>query len=257
MILKRHYAAAYFQFEEWLQLEGFCHGFFTRRGGCSPKPFDSLNVSFGVADQNACVAQNRRTVAAAFGKRDVVALQQEHGADVFVLNREKLEAGGGRPPRKIRADAVITDIRGHLLMIQTADCQPVMLYDPVCRAAGNVHAGWRGSAADIIGKTVEQMTIRFGASPKDILAGIGPSLGPCCAEFRNYPRELPPAFWRHRIGLHHFDFWAISRSQLMAAGIRPQNIYVSRYCTRCRPEWFFSFRRRRRTGRQASIIGLV
>jgi hypothetical protein len=100
------------------------------------------------------------------------------------------------------------------------------------------------------------MKQHFGCSPNDILAGIGPSLGPCCAEFINYETEIPKEFWGYKDSDDIFDFWAISFDQLMKAGVPERNIESSQMCTRCRTETFYSYRAEKTTGRFASVIGL-
>ncbi len=95
-------------------------------------------------------------------------------------------------------DAMITDAPGQSLVIQTADCQAVLIYDPVRKAVANIHSGWRGSIQNIIGLTVQAMIKEFDSDPKNLLAGIGPSLGPCCAEFIHYRTEIPKAFWSYK-----------------------------------------------------------
>jgi YfiH family protein len=159
-------------------------------------------------------------------------------------------------PQALIADAVVTDRSENYLVIQVADCQSVLMYEPVRRVVANVHSGWRGSIQNIIGCTVDAMKQYFGCSPDDILAGIGPSLGPCCAQFINYETEIPKEFWDYKDPDDHFDFWAISTDQLMKAGVRERNIESSQMCTRCRTEEFFSFRAEKTTGRFASVIGL-
>jgi copper oxidase (laccase) domain-containing protein len=130
------------------------------------------------------------------------------------------------------------------------------LYEPVRRVVANVHCGWRGSIQNIIGRTVETMARQFGCSPGSIVAGIGPSLGPCCAEFINYKAEIPQAFWKYKDSDHHLDFWSVSRDQLTKAGVASENIETSRICTRCRADEFFSYRTAKITGRFAAVIGL-
>ena len=138
-----------------------------------------------------------------------------------------------------------------------ADCQAILLYDPVRRVVANVHSGWRGSVSDIAGKTVAAMENRFGCRGRNLVAAIAPSLGPCCAEFRNYREEIPESFWRYKDGAEHFDFWKISRDQLAAAGLTPDNIHAGGLCTRCRTDLFYSYRgEARQTGRFAAVIGL-
>lgn len=120
----------------------------------------------------------------------------------------------------------------------------------------NVHSGWRGSIANIIGHTLDAMKKNFGSDPAHVVAGIGPSLGPCCAEFVNYKEEIPEPFWKYRNDRRHFDFWAVSRDQLCEAGVCAENIHISGLCTRCRTDLFFSYRAEGITGRFAAIIGL-
>ncbi|HUT43902.1 MAG TPA: laccase domain-containing protein, partial [Desulfobacterales bacterium] len=120
----------------------------------------------------------------------------------------------------------------------------------------NVHSGWRGSINNIIGCTLKVMENSFGCRSRDVVAGIGPSLGPCCAEFVNYKKEIPEAFWKYKNDTNHFDFWSISRDQLCEAGVLFENVDLSRMCTKCDSNRFFSFRGEGTTGRFAALIGL-
>jgi YfiH family protein len=131
-----------------------------------------------------------------------------------------------------------------------------MLVDPRRKVVANVHVGWRGSINGIIARTLGAMVKRFGCQAHDIVAGIGPSLGPCCAEFVNYKKEIPEKFWSYKDAAHHFDFWAISRDQLVADGVLPENIAISHMCTKCNTELFFSYRAEGTTGRFAAVIGM-
>jgi YfiH family protein len=157
---------------------------------------------------------------------------------------------------KLEGDAMISDCPGDYLCIQVADCQPVILYDSDQHVIANIHVGWRGSVKNIIGHTITQMINQYGSHPDAIHAAIGPSLGPCCAEFVNYRSELPPAFWAYCDSRDHFDFWSISRMQLQQSGVLPEHIELSRICTRCRTQDFYSYRAEGRTGRFAALIGL-
>jgi YfiH family protein len=240
------------QFEHLASFEGLCHGVFTRQGGVSRGPFVSLNTSFSCGDQPDSVRRNRARIARWAGLTETVYLNQVHGDDVLVIKRDAPSAEQG----PATADAVVTDLCNRLLIIQVADCQAILLFDPVRRVIGNVHSGWRSSVSNILGKTVAVLTQRFGCRPADMRAGIAPSLGPCCAEFVHYRRELPPALWPYKDQRDRFDFWAISRDQLLAAGLRPDAIVSSGVCTRCHTEQFYSYRASRRTGRFAVVIGL-
>jgi hypothetical protein len=151
---------------------------------------------------------------------------------------------------------MLTDRAGKFLVVQVADCQPILMHDPVRRVVANVHCGWRGSLADVAGRTVAALQGRFGCAPQDLLVGVGPSLGPCCAEFVNYRSEIPERLWGYRRDSVCFDFWAMTRDQLVAAGVRDGNIQISGLCTRCDPGRFFSYRTHNRTGRFPAVIGL-
>ena len=243
-----------YQFENLAAYPELCHGITGRSGGTSPPPFDDLNMARSVGDDAGHVAANRRLLQAQFDAMTPVYLRQVHSSTVAVLD------GVGDDGRASvvcgEADAVVTDRQGRLLTILVADCQPVMLYDPAASVVANIHSGWRGSIANIIGRTVAAMQDRFACRPADILAGIGPSLGPCCGEFVNFREEIPPALWSYQVAENHFDFWALSRDQLVQAGLRPEHIEASGICTRCRSDLFFSYRAAKETGRMAAVIGM-
>ena len=161
------------------------HGFSARQGGVSPAPFDALNMALHVGDDPALVWENRRRYFAALGldAERICTIRQVHGTEIVRAVRR--DAGRGARAYEdalADADAVITNDSGVPLMLCFADCVPVLLYDPVHHAAGVVHAGWKGTVAEIGRKTVQRMAETFGSRPQDILAGIGPSIGACCFE---------------------------------------------------------------------------
>ncbi|MFO7748788.1 MAG: peptidoglycan editing factor PgeF [Desulfobacteraceae bacterium] len=246
------------QFDNLKSSPRISHGVFSRKGGFSPPPFASLNVGLGIGDSEERVLKNRRAIARTMGFSRTLFLNQTHGKRVLVFKRESGSDGSRPNPLDLSADGAVTDIPGLLLFIQTADCQAVMLHDPVKGVAANIHSGWKGSAANIIGAGVDKMRSEFGSDPSTILAGIGPSLGPCCAELVNYATELPKNAWQYRREEQscHFDFWRMSRDQLLDRGVKPGNIELSGTCTKCASEHYFSFRRNRTTGRFASVIAL-
>ena len=227
------------------------YGMFTRKGGKSGPPFDSLNVGENVGDDAAIVAENRRIVLSAMGGGHLVSLTQVHGSKVVSVGRDDLPWGSA-----VEADALVTDIPGVILLIKVADCQPVLIYDYKKRVVANVHSGWRGSVENILGDTLHVMTDDFGCDPATMVAAIGPSLGPCCAEFVDYKREIPEPLWMYKDDAHHFDFWRMSRDQLAQEGVPEEHIAVAGMCTRCRTDLFFSYRKEGTTGRLACVIGL-
>ncbi|NLZ17107.1 MAG: peptidoglycan editing factor PgeF [Desulfobulbaceae bacterium] len=233
------------------------HGMFCRLGGVSTGHFSALNLSFGVGDALKNVLHNRKIALNSLGLSSLVSLGQVHGEQILVLK----QAPGQEEYQGY--DAVISNQPGIALMIQQADCQAVLLHDPVQQIIAAIHCGWRGSVAGIIGLTISQMATEFAVKPANLRAVISPSLGPCCAEFINYHKELPE--WMHAYATQdkpaHFDFWAISRRQLSEAGVRPGRIDSANICTRCNRD-YFSFRRAKAEtsgicGRNGSAIGLA
>ncbi len=249
MILTHAPGVSYFQFEQLAGFPEIAHGVFLRSPGQSEPPFGRLNISLAVGDDPERVARNREAVARCLGAGTLTAARQVHGSEVVVVD--------GRPPAAPPVgDALVTGHAGTFLMIAAADCQAILMCDPRRRVVAGVHSGWRGSVADVAGRTVAVMRERFGCDPGDIRAGIGPSLGPCCAEFLNYRTEIPEALWSYRRDGVFFDFWALTRDQLTRSGLRDGHIETGGICTRCRTDLFFSHRGEKHTGRFPAVIGL-
>ncbi|WP_136795453.1 peptidoglycan editing factor PgeF [Desulfosediminicola ganghwensis] len=231
------------------------YGLFNRHGGVSKGAFDSLNIGLAVGDAPELVAENRRLVKARMGVSHLLSGKQVHGEEVYSLAEpltEDLEVDG--------YDAFITNQPDVGLMVQHADCQALLLYDPENKVIGAVHSGWRGSVMNIIGTTVQAMQKEFGCNPGGMRAVVSPSLGPCCAEFVHYQKELPAHFQQHMDDRLRFDFWQISRDQLLEQGLADSAIILPGRCTSC-SEDYFSYRRACResngiTGRNCSVIAL-
>jgi YfiH family protein len=228
------------------------HGFFTRQGGVSTGAYHSLNVSLAVGDGREAVARNLRRMQQALGLTGLAGAAQVHGGRAAVIT----SAEQAREEDIPEVDILVTTVPGLGLLIKQADCQAVMFYDPVKRVAANVHCGWRGQVHNILGETVRLLQDRFATRPADLYAAVGPSLGPCCAEFRNFRQELPPPLWTYQVRPTYFDLWRLSRDQLAAAGVSPARIDLAGLCTRCGPGDFYSYRRDKVTGRQGAIIAL-
>ncbi len=149
MILRNKNGLAYYQFEHLAAFPEIQHGIFARDGGHSQTPFDRLNVSFSVGDDREHVGRNRQLVAGCMGGQDLAFAHQVHGDTVRVID-------GLPPPAPVSGaaavpvgDAMVTDRTGKLLVVQVADCQPVLLFDPERRVVANIHSGWRGSVANV------------------------------------------------------------------------------------------------------------
>ncbi len=227
------------------------HGFFSRRGGVSQGPYESLNLSLAVGDDPKAVAANRRRLQEVLQLQVLAGAAQVHGQGHLVVT-----GNPHAPAETPEVDILFTAAPGVGLLIKQADCQAVMLYDPVRRVAANVHCGWRGQVQNILASAVRRLEEIFGSRAPDLRAAVGPSLGPCCAEFRHFRQEFPPQFWGYQVRPTYFDLWQLSRDQLAAAGLRPDHIEVAELCTRCRAPEFYSYRRDRITGRQGAVIAL-
>ena len=249
--------ASFFQFENLNKFPEIRHGIFTRHFGYSTGPFRSLNVSHGLGDAKDNVIKNRQHISQAMGGQALVFIEQVHNDRVIIFHSQNPASSVGNDRAFGIGDALVSNVRRKNLTIQLADCQSILLYDPVRRVIANTHSGWRGSIKNIIGRTVAVMKNHFRCTAADIIAGIGPSLGPCCSEFVNYREEIPQKFWHYKLSTDHFDFWAVSRDQLISAGVLSKNIETANMCTKCNTEAFFSYRGEGQTGRFASVIGLI
>jgi YfiH family protein len=190
-----------------------------------------------------------------FGLRDseypagIVTVKQIHSSIVFDASAVDSSCQG---------DALVSHTPGRIVGIKTADCVPILLADPATRAVASVHAGWRGTAANIIQRTVSAMSAQWQTRPEDIRAAIGPSIGPCCYEVGE---EVARHFGMHSLGMGgsgkvHLDLPRENEKQLRAAGVR--DIWISGECTFCAAGRFFSWRREQeRAGRMISFIGLT
>jgi YfiH family protein len=250
----------YYQFDQFVQNgRNVVHACFTRLGGASRPPWQSLNTGHTVGDDLAHVRENHERICQALGIRrsEIVSPHQVHSAIVRVVGDRD------RGAVKEGTDALVTDVPGVYLMLRFADCVPVLFYDPVRGAVGLAHAGWRGTVACIARATVQRMAEAFGCRPADIRAGIGASIGPCCYEVGDEVVEAvreafpvaPFLLQRRASGRWHFDLWAANRYQLFRAGLT--SVEVSGLCTACRTDEWFSHRAEMgRTGRLGAVIGL-
>lgn len=232
------------------------HAVFTRVGGVSPAPYNSLNVHFQGKDKRENVLENRRRVMKAMGLIHCVSGVQTHGRGVLVIDaakKEELFTAGRRTVEMEDTDALVTNQRGVGLMIQVADCQAIIFFDPGKKILGMAHAGWRGLKQNISAEVVAAM-VGLGANPAHILVGIGPSLGMANSDFTDVEAELGPEFVPFsKAG--KVNLWEFSRRQLMALGIEERKIENAHINTANLEEGrqFFSYRRDGETGRFAVV----
>ena len=230
---------------------GVLHGFSTRLGGVSPAPWDSLNLDDRRGDDIANVQENFRRLCAALDMdvRRAVLSRQVHRDDVRIVTAADAGKGLWTPQDYDSADALVTDVPGLPLVVFSADCNVILLHDPVRRVVGAAHAGWRGAAAGIVYKTVRRMQETFGTDPRDLRAAIGAAIGPCCFETdADVPRALRDALGRaaepyitRRGQKWHVDLKGVNARWLEKAGVT--QIDVCPDCTACRPDLYWSHRR--------------
>ncbi len=236
---------------------GLIHAFMGRRGGVSQGRFSSLNMSTKVGDREEDVLRNMGIIKEALGMDGCAFMtpRQVHGDEVVVVE----ECGVGY--EAVEADGVITALRGVATGVLTADCVPVLLYDPVREVTGAVHAGWRGTVRCVCEKAVKKMETVFGSDPGDVIALIGPCIGICCytvgdevvERFRTMPRcEM---YIVNRGGRYRVDLQLANLDGLILSGLKKEHIYTVNICTSCRRDLFFSYRGDGDpTGRQISLI---
>lgn len=249
-----------------LEAEGFANGFSTRAGGCSPMPQDALNLAGFNEDDAANIRENRRRFLALFqGNWRLATCWQVHGADVrrVILGDSTVALDTNEE----RCDALTTDAPRILLGVQTADCVPVILGDARTGACAAVHAGWRGTAASIVSATLEGMREEYGTRVENVRACIGPAANVCCYEVGREVIETFRARFDYadellvptREGHARIDLQRANRRQLTSAGVSPDRIHTAPFCTICRNDLFFSYRREKklhgRTGRLLAVIG--
>lgn len=240
------------------------HGFTTRRNGTSRAPYDSLNIGLHVGDAPDAVIENRRRACQALGftLADWVSGEQVHGAHTCAVGPEHRGRGSVRHDDAIpQADGLATAAPGVLLAGYFADCVPVLVVDPHGPRVGLAHAGWRGTLAGVAGSLVRTMSEAFGSRPDELLAWLGPAIGPCC--FTVGP-DVAGRFREAGLGAcvaddgRRIDLRAANRELLLRAGLRAGRIDVSDACTACCTDRFFSHRAEGpRTGRMAALIGIA
>ena len=268
------YSLNFVRIAGWDEYGWMRHGFSTRAGGVSSVYGEhTLNLGWTKEDDDGAVAENRRRFLAVImrlgtqfdaEKRDavpqnaiemlekrslaqqgtLVTLRQVHSAVSRVVEagdgalEGRLQTAEGRAV--LEGDGMMTDVPGVMLGIQVADCVPVIVADVKRRAVGVFHAGWRGTEARIVEQGIGTMRMRYGSSPEDLVAAVGPSIGVCCysvgeelrLDFESqfaYSKEL----FSRRGSKVHLDLWEANRRQLLDAGVPEERISVVGECTAC------------------------
>lgn len=250
---------------------GIQHGFSTRKGGVSKEHLTSLNLSFSVEDARENVLENFRRIGERFGKtpEDFVLSKQSHETKVLKVGTKDRGKGITKERDYEGIDALITDEEGLILSCFSADCVPILFYDPIRKAVGACHSGWRGTKGKILRNVVEEMRKHFSSNPADILIAIGPSISKeqyivsedlGISFLEDYPdlgEDASSPMQRISKDKFQLDLWDLNRRIALDSGIREEHISISGYCTMENPELFFSHRYSQgRRGLQGAFICL-
>jgi hypothetical protein len=252
-VLREKNGVSYLTFPALEKFAFLRHSFSTRLGGVSKDEFASMNLSFRRGDPDETVLENYRIFCSAVGYdfQKLVASAQDHHTVVRHVTEADCGHGIWREKEWQSVDGLITDTPGLVLVTYYADCTPLYLVDPKNRAIGLSHAGWRGTVQEMGKRTVEAMVKTFGTDPKDLVAAIGPSIGPCCYEVDEPVIEaverLPyvskeTVLVQQENGRFHLDLWELNRQILVSAGVPADQITVGGVCTKCHSDLLYSHR---------------
>lgn len=252
--LKELYEVPFFTFEHLENTGIVMNGFSTRMGGVSTGDCATMNVSFERGDAEEAVRTNYELLAAAMGfsTDSLVFSKQTHTTNIRVVTEEDKGKGFTRKVDYTDVDGLITNVPGLTLATFYADCVPLFFVDPVHRAIGLSHSGWKGTVGKIGKKTVERMTKEFGTDPKDVLAAIGPSICQSCYEvsedvinqFKEAFEEAkwPEFFYAKENGKYQLNLWRANELIFEEAGILKEHYSTTNICTCCNPGYLFSHR---------------
>ncbi len=240
-----------YYFQNLNQYSGLFHFVTTRSGGVSETPYNSLNLGLHTADNPEHVLQNRALLANKIGidGEKILYASQVHSGNVKIIDEEAI--ANGVLANCPETDAMLTNIPGICLMVMVANCVPIVLFDPVQVVIAVIHAGWRGTVQNIVSNTVGAMIERYGSDPADIIAAIGPSIGPCCYEVgEEVKAKVESSFGSTEgclikqidSGKYHFDLWFANHKQLISNGLKGVNVETASLCTKCKPDVFYSSR---------------
>lgn len=224
------------------------HGFSTKLGGVSTGHCATMNISITRGDSPEAVAENKRRIGAAIGVKpeDMTFTHQTHTTNVAVVEE------GMRGGRFMETDGMVTDVPGICLVTFYADCVPLYFVDPVNRAIGLSHSGWRGTVHRMGKVTIDKMEKTYGTKPEDVIAAIGPSICQDCYEvstdvIQEFKANFREDCWEHLFyetdnGKYQLSLWKANEYVLLETGVRREHIAVTNVCTHCNPDVLFSHR---------------
>ena len=254
------------QFDNLSQFPAIGHFSTTRTGGCSTDRYASLNLGYNSGDRPKNVLSNRQILCSALeiSFEHLIFPKQTHTGAVKVISDDFFDRDETEKKYFLNeTDAVITNLKNVCVAVKTADCVPVLVYDPVKQVVAAIHAGWRGAAQNIVQNTINQMIASFGSDPSDLWAGIGPSISPQIYEVgEEVWSQFAPGFYQPTNPFKNekrlLDLWKANHHQLTSSGVPENQIEVAQICTLSNSEMFFSARRDgAKTGRMAMGIWLT
>lgn len=258
--LKSESGLKLFKFNNLDKYKEISHFVSGREGGVSQGETGSLNLSFTVPDKPENVMENRRRIADSFSisPEKLVFPQQTHTNNVGIVTKENYLN------QLADTDAVITNETGICIAVMSADCVPILLFDPVKKVVAAVHAGWRGTVARIVSRAVVVMKNHYGSNPADLIAGIGPSI---CSEVYEVGEEVVNAVENTftdtekilnpgKPGKAFLNLWEANKADLLSTGIKAENIEIAGKCTFLNSDLFFSARKSKESGRFGAGIML-
>lgn len=270
MNIKENKGVTYLTYPALEELSGFVHAFSTRLGGVSEGIYSSMNLSFTRGDDENSVMENYRRLAEAvgFSVENIVTSDQTHTANVRVITEADRGNGITKPRPYTDVDGMITNVPGLVLATFYADCVPLYFIDPVRKAIGLSHSGWRGTAAHIGAVTVRKMQEEYGSVPEDIYGAIGPSICQECYEVSEdvileFQKTFPEQSWRDLFyrkenGKYQLNLWEANRQIMLEAGLIEEHISLPGLCTCCNPEFLFSHRASRgKRGNLGAFLGII
>lgn len=270
MNIKENKGVTYLTYPALEELSGFVHAFSTRLGGVSEGIYSSMNLSFTRGDDENSVMENYRRLAEAvgFSVENIVTSDQTHTANVRVITEADRGNGITKPRPYTDVDGMITNVPGLVLATFYADCVPLYFIDPVRKAIGLSHSGWRGTAAHIGAVTVRRMQEEYGSLPEDVYGAIGPSICQECYEVSEdvileFQKTFPEQSWRDLFyrkenGKYQLNLWEANRQIMLEAGLIEEHISLPGLCTCCNPEFLFSHRASRgKRGNLGAFLGII
>lgn len=243
---------------EHLAKEKVCHHLVTQKE-------QNENYAFSLAlhtqENPQAILQNRAKLQQKFPHVQFVVANQTHSSNIHIVSQAEALGWDSLESAIENCDALITNQKEIMLTILTADCVPILLFDPIQNVVSAVHAGWRGTEQKILFKTIQKMQEVFNSNPNDIMAGIAPSIGKCCYEVdwnvAQHFNEISNAYDKKE-DKYMLDLPTINKMQLLDAGVQEKNIEMSHICTACEVEHYFSYRKEQGcSGRFMSMIGII